>query len=392
MAIRHFIETYLEYTKSQESPESFHLWTAMAMLSAALGQHVYYDRRRYKLCPNLYVFLVAGSAKCRKSVAMGQGMRLLRKIENPPMVFSTKITTEALIGAVVKSQAQEPITGRSIAGGLLSIPELAVFLGKDARDGKLIALLTDLYDFHEEWAYETKIRGVERVQNVCLSMLAATTIKWLKQSLTNEDIGGGFTSRVLFVYEQSTDRNFPSPEDAGEEIGLAPVLVRELNRVSRLRGAFRQTPESKAWYEEWYQTIPDEDGPLGGYFGRKHDHAIKVAMVLSAAEGNSLIIEKRHMQRGVAMMDRLEESMRMVYEAIAMDEFGERTEDILGFIRSKPGGVLWSELARTKWRAVKNMEELEEHIGKLLGAGIVQEVEVRGGRKFMAIAGGVGTS
>src|SRR3990167_6116197 len=86
-----WLASYLEYTSEQESPTEFHLWTSMAILSATLGRHVWIDRGYYTTFPNLFIILVAGSAKCRKSVSTHMGLDLLFELRDRPMVFSQKI-------------------------------------------------------------------------------------------------------------------------------------------------------------------------------------------------------------------------------------------------------------------------------------------------------------
>ena len=76
-----FLQLYLNYTRAQESPELFHLWTGTTILAAALGRKCWINRGYYRLYPNLFCILVAGSAKCRKSTAVNIGVRLLTDID-----------------------------------------------------------------------------------------------------------------------------------------------------------------------------------------------------------------------------------------------------------------------------------------------------------------------
>ena len=105
-----FIESYMAYTSGQESPTDFHYWTAVSTLSSAVGRNVWLDRGYYKLYPNHYVILVAGSALSRKSSAINIGIRILRKAlerfkesgidAGALSVLSAKMTPEALCRAM----------------------------------------------------------------------------------------------------------------------------------------------------------------------------------------------------------------------------------------------------------------------------------------------------
>src|SRR3990167_622254 len=185
----------MDYTSEQESREDFHRWTSIAVLSATMGRHIFMERGYYTLFPNLYIVLVAGSAKCRKSVSTHIGISFLNELKQKPMVFSQKITNEALIKALLDAK----IDGQS--SGIIYASELSVFMGKDAVTSGLIPTLTDLYDSPSKWSYHTRTRGIEILENVSICMLGASTIDWLRTSIPVDAIGGGFTSRVIFVYQ-----------------------------------------------------------------------------------------------------------------------------------------------------------------------------------------------
>ena len=205
-----WIDCYLEYTRVQESPTAFHEWVGMMLLSTAVGRHVWIPRIKYTIYPNLFVILVAGSAKCRKSIAIAIGMDILKALEKPPMIFAQKITTEALIQALELAKAD------GASAGLICASELAVFMGPDAAQTGIIPTLTDLYDSPQEWVYHTRGRGKEVLRNVTLSVLAASTRAWLRSSIPADAIGGGFTSRIVFVCQDAPSKLILFPEDAAK--------------------------------------------------------------------------------------------------------------------------------------------------------------------------------
>ena len=54
-----WLDSYLDFTTGNESPEKLHLWTALALLSAAVKRQIWMDRGFYKLYTNIYVLMVA---------------------------------------------------------------------------------------------------------------------------------------------------------------------------------------------------------------------------------------------------------------------------------------------------------------------------------------------
>ena len=84
--------------------------------------------------------------------------------------------------------------------------ELTVFIGY--KNSQFLADLTDLYDCADIWAYRTKNSGEYEVTGAWLNLLAATTPEQIQAALPAEAIGGGFASRVLFIYADKRGRTF----------------------------------------------------------------------------------------------------------------------------------------------------------------------------------------
>ena len=148
-----WLDTYIEYTRNQESPTSFHEWSALCLLSAAVGRNVWIPRIKYTIFPNIFVILVAGSAKCKKSTAIKIGERILKSTTEPPMIFAQRVTTEALINSLEMNKVEGQCAGIIIAD------ELSVFMAAGSKESGIIPMLTTLYDSPDEWTYHTVGRG-----------------------------------------------------------------------------------------------------------------------------------------------------------------------------------------------------------------------------------------
>src|SRR5437867_8440908 len=108
-----WLDTYMEYTLDQESPDAFHLWTATTVLAAAMGRKCYINKGYYKLYPNLFVVLVAGAAKLRKSTAINLGIitpdeiELFEHVPNT-LIINGKITPEKFIQELSDAKTPDP--------------------------------------------------------------------------------------------------------------------------------------------------------------------------------------------------------------------------------------------------------------------------------------------
>ena len=145
---KNWLTSYCHFTKEQESPSMFHLWVGLSVIASTLGRRCYIDRGYYTLYPNLYIVLVGGSARAKKTTAINIGYDIYREAFPDACLISQKITPEALIGVLVSTTAEQ-------SGGTIVSDELSVFLGNSNKDATLIQLLTKLYDCGNKLDYHT---------------------------------------------------------------------------------------------------------------------------------------------------------------------------------------------------------------------------------------------
>jgi hypothetical protein len=338
----------------------------LSLISAVLKRSVWIPRIKYTLYPNLFVILVAGSAKCRKSVALGIGKDILYHLKEPPVIFAQKITTEALIETLEESKKEE------CCHGLILASELSVFLGGDAIKNGIIPVLTDLYDSQRDWEYHTRGRGREHLHNVTLGMLAASTKDWIKTSIPIEAIGGGFTSRVIFVFEDAPSHLALFPDDQAEDNEIKKILISDLEEISKLKGEIVFSTAAKKMSWEWYETEAANirDDKVDGYYGRKHDTMFKVASLLSISDGDSLLIEPRHIQNALSLLEKSEKHLEGIIASVTATSFGGNTDKIFHIIK-KFGQLRHMDLLKKCWRYT-TAEELSEIMRTLTESGEIE--------------------
>lgn len=364
-----WIDTYIDYTRNQESPTVFHEWVALCLLSSVLGRNVWIPRIKYIIYPNIFVILVAGSAKCKKSTAIKIGEKILKAITAPPMIFAQRITTEALIEAL----DQNKIEGAS--AGIVIADELSVFMGAGSKESGIIPMLTTLYDSPDEWTYHTRSRGKEVLKNVTLTILAGTTKVWLKSAVPADSVAGGFASRIMFVYQENPNRPILFYDETSDELELRRQLICDLTTIKReVKGPLEFSPEAKAAAQEWYEgewhKVRDEK--VDGYFSRKHDTMFKIAAILSVADSSTRIIGATHIRRALGMMEENEKFMETILSSVMASEVGDVTEHILEAIR-REGKMAHHELLRKCWR-IADAQTIAMMIRTLIEGGEIEEI------------------
>jgi len=330
-----FLRDIVSLAQGTEIPASFAMWSGFAAMSAVLGRRIWLDMGTYTIFPNLYVVLVAGSGRCRKSTSINIVEKLLSQLDPRPNLLAQRTTPEALIEAlqVVEKMEGTKFTRRT-SEGFVIVDELANFLNKKTYEAGLASLLISLYDCKDQFDYRTKARGVEHLQAVCLGMLAGSTIEWIRNAIPSDAIGGGLTSRFIFVYVENPPPPVAITRFSDEKKELNERLVRALIEMQSLQGQMNLSPEAWNLYEEEYNKFyienrMFEDPTLSGYASRRHVHALKLSMILSIADPESRhdrLVYPRHFSAAISLLSQCEVWMPRVMALISATEKGALAE------------------------------------------------------------------
>lgn len=371
---------YLKYTSSQESPTIFHFWCAASLMAATLERSCWLDLGYFRVYPNLYVILVAESAIARKSSAIHIASAMGKEAVPEMPLSSQKCTTEALI-QTFKEQYEE----REVSASYIVSDELAVFLGEGAEDSSLIALLTKVFDCPNVVDYRTIGRGTEEGFNICVNMLAGTTNHWMKSSLPPGAVGGGFTSRVVFVYGSDSGKRVPFPKLTPQQKEARKALAHDLATIRKThRGRYELTKDAREWYSTWYVDVshPERaDHTLSGYYGRRHITLLKTAMVVAAARREELVIREKDLEDSLAYLRETERHLPGVMQQVQASAEGEKSLRIYALIE-RAGTIDHSNLLR-RVHHICRARELQEIIDSLDEGGLIKvEITKHHGRRY----------
>lgn len=339
-----WLKTYLRYTEKQESPELFHFWVGVSIISAVLGRKVWIDRGYYRLYPNFFTVLVAGSARCRKSTAIRIGTKLLDDLDSVK-ILSGKTTTERFI---IDNMYEGP-EGSLPPSTLVVSSELSVLLTRDPQGEKLIDVLTEMFDSDDRFEYRTISRGPITLRDFFITILAATTDSTLGKVLPDTAFGGGFASRIMFVYQEDTPRRNPFPTLSPAERELAHQLRERLYRIASISGPYTLTDDALMVYKEWYDNFekPD-DKRADGFFGRKHDHVLRLATILRASQGHEgKLIDAPHIRASISAVEGVEKLMIKAFGGVGGGEAAPFYERALRYIHNAGhAGIMHSNLLK----------------------------------------------
>lgn len=338
-----WLKAYMQYSSYSEAPDRMHFWVGAWTIAGALRRRVWIDQGYFQWTPNMYLILVAPPGIVSKSTTLSIGANLLRQIEGikfGPDAITWQALTQALAGAneavLMPDGSYHPMSCISIASS-----EFGTFFNPNDRE--MVDVLVSLWDGQlGVWEKQTKTQGADRIENPWINIAACTTPGWIAGSFPEYLIGGGFTSRCVFVFADKKRRlvAYPSAVLPAEFREMQRNLVHDLELISTLRGPIELTPAAyrfgERWYEQHYTNRPKhlDNNRFGGYLARKQTHIHKLAIILSAAKRDELYIDEEELVASAEIVSSLEEDMPQVFDNIGLEGPAKHSTEVLSIIRS----------------------------------------------------------
>jgi hypothetical protein len=211
------------------------------------------------------------------------------------------------------------------------------------QDKDMINLLIELWDGKKTYEKITKMSGNDIIEAPWINLQAGTTPHWIADNMPQAMIGGGLSSRCIFVYgDQKSQYIAYVDEMVGKgDAKLRADLIQDLEQIAMLTGPFIIDAGARSWGKAWYEKFwrdaasRMDDQMLEGYAARKQTHLHKTAMVLSASRSDKLIITEEDLQLANKMLEDLETDMHRVFSRIGRTEDSMQAERFIDFIRRK---------------------------------------------------------
>jgi len=332
-----WLDGFLAYTDNTEPRETYRRWVGISTIASVLQRKCYLRWGRETFFPNLYIILV-GPPAARKGTAMREGKNLLNKMG---IQFTADETSrQKLITSMKESQGGEQgEDGRIQYHSSMTIfsTELTVFLGYDGKE--MLAMLCKWFDCEDRFIYDTFRGGREEIPNVWANLLGATTPAQLQASLPEGAIGSGFTSRVIFVFEEDKERAVIKPSLSPEQIKLEETLLVDLGEIRNTCGAFCTTTGFDDLYSSWRlrseQENPFSESRLEYYVQRRPTHLFKLSMILSASRSGEREITEEDLLRAIEILEDAEKKMPQVFAGVGMNPLAGPQLRILRILKQR---------------------------------------------------------
>jgi hypothetical protein len=227
----------------------------------------------------------------------------------------------------------------------LTIPvsELGTFLRLD--DEQLMSFLIRMWEGQEDvFRHKTKASGNVQVENPWLNIIGATTPAWLRENFPEAMVGGGLTSRVVFVYGDKKRALIPYPDEVvpdADHQRLRADLTSDLTAISKISGPYVLSQFAREWGRGWYADHNNPDlrsqhlvsDRFGGYLARKQTHIHKLAIILAASQRDERRIEEADLKEACDIMEIMERDLAKVFDYIGCVDQRGHINEIVNTVR-----------------------------------------------------------
>lgn len=365
-----WLKAFLEYTAELESPINYFRWAGLSTIAGAAQRKIFAETPAFTIFPNLYVVL-CGPAGVKKSTAIRMGKRLLKQV--PGVNLSSD--SPSVAGLIVEFTQITNVAHQSMSA---FIGEMST-LYENAPD-TMTGFLTAFYDGDDDYIKSTRSSKKEHITKPWLNLIAATTPSWLGDNLSRSAVEGGLVARTLYVYSEEVNLKNPFPEYTPALRRLESALVNDLIHISTLYGNFGFAGGKGAaaweWYKKWYldrSRLPAvADNRTSGYFTRKPQHLLRVALLVSLAKRDDLLYTVEDLEVGLALLAALETGMAKTFSSVGGNTFATDLERIASQIKSGgKDGMLYPSLIAANYHQL-NKKLLDETLDYLCAANRIK--------------------
>lgn len=380
-----WLSAYLDYASVTEAPKIMHFWAGVGAIAGALRRKVWIDMKRFTWTPNFFIIFVAPPGIVSKSTTADIAMDLLKAV--PGIKFGPDVVTwPALVSAFAKATESFPFGEEYIPMSPLTLvaSELGNLINPQDRD--MINLYINLWDGRKSLEKVTKMSGNDLVEAPWINMLGCTTPHWIADNMPSATVGGGFTSRCVFVYAERKEKFVAYVDEsvAANDEGKREALIHDLEHISlNLTGPYRILPEAREWGREWYEKLWNtrpaslDDDRLDGYMARKQTHMHKLAMVLAAAHSDELVITRDDLVLADKMLASVEADLGKVFSRIGLSDDSLQADRFIQYIKRR-GKCHYTEAYKHIHAYFPNARDFEGILAGAIKSGVVKLVVVTG--------------
>jgi Protein of unknown function (DUF3987) len=385
-----WINKLLSASEQAETPVEWIYWSGIATISAVVSPNVYINRGGiYKLSPNVFIMLIGESG-------LGKGFpitisKVLVNMTKVTRVISGSNTIAAILQNLGNTETDEKtgVPKFKDSRGYIVSGEFSTLFQEDKRS---LPIITELYDTHysQDWTNSTKNSGVDKLNNVCITLFGGSTPEHFAAVVPEADVKGGFVGRILTVYQEARSKVNPLDDTDADNDFPFKQLAEYLKEISLIQGPFKFTSESRQYWRDWYNAIrPKKVHDPTGAVNRLPDNVLKVAMCIALSRGPDRIIETCDLEESIEKCMQLTIDSRRLTDGKGRSASGENTKLVMMALYSHPEHSLYKGKLLEIHYGHFDVYELDRIIQTLETAEIIESTLVNGRVKLTMLPAAV---
>lgn len=393
--VEDWLTSYVRYASVTEAPKLMHFWTGVSVIAGALRRKVWLDMKRFCWYANFYIIFVAPPGVVSKSTTADIGMDLLKQV--PGIKFGPDVVTwPALVSSFAASCESFQYGDEWYPMSALTL--VASELGNliNPQDREMINLYINLWDGRKMLEKVTKGSGVDIVECPWINLLGCTTPHWIADNMPSATVGGGFTSRCVFVYADKKDKLVAYVDEVvqeKEDEALRTLLIQDLEHIAtNICGPYELSEDARKWGRNWYETLWNKslvsltDDRLDGYVARKQTHLHKLAMIIAASQRDERVILIDDLRLADQMIISTEVDLPKVFEKIGKSEESMQADRFILYIKNK-GECSYEDAYKNIHAAFPNFRDFEGIMDGAIRSGLITLVQ-HAGEAWVKYTGG----
>lgn len=397
-----------------ESPRIFHIWSAIAAISMAMGRRCYLPFGTFNIYPNQMILLI-GTPGTRKSTASSMAKKIVS--DSTGVKFAPGDTAghrQGMVLAMRGTQSDQPaefVNGQELASkrdSISSLTELEEVTNEisdeevkeiDSADKHVLNFVasefsrvigqnnTQMLDFlgerydGEDYEYQTKTEHI-KLTGTLVNLLACTTPTSISIALPPQAGGQGFLSRIILVYGARKYKLVPRPRAPDVElVGRVKEVIATV--FDQFSGAFTESDDGRLYCESLYgYNIEIADSRFAYYAERRYTHLIKVAMCLAAASGRQEIIREDY-EEAHRILRATERGMPDALGEFGMNPLAMLKQEILEQLRASQGPLTMEQIVSMFHRDARG-SEITEVLNDLVKMGQLKVNTLASGNRVLS--------
>ena len=298
-------------------------------------------------------------------------------------VFSGRNSIQKIVSELALAHTRQNREMIKDARALLASGEFINFL---LKDDQAISILTEWYDTHyvREWENSLKSSGIEKLKDVCITILGASNDEYLREAIPPAAVKGGFFGRFLFIYAKEKAHYNSLTEVQKDEDAISKRFdnwSEHLIEISKLKkgSKFTLTQRGIKVFDPWYYDLQQRirTGALldkTGYIHRLPDHSLKVAMLLALSESpDELLIKSAHVEEAIHLCEDLLSTIKKTTMGMGLSISAPKNEVLLRALFKAPDNMITRKKILQNMHAEFDSNELDKITLTLEDGGLIKQ-------------------